>query len=1187
MFDELWKNTEVREEFLAADEETRNEMLRYLRQRFYAGGVDRNARDYAKGKIKLTSDNTKIPVDVAYMEMQSLFPGWFPSDITNQSDQLERMADVYELIQPKTVSAKDSMLDKQQAERMFFDAATKMQEEIDKAKQNAKNKEAVYSPMPYEQARQNVEKYKQQKENVESTVQLNKEEQNAVAAMLRGDRSIEDVEADAKRYDIDPQKVFRVFEASLPYYKAERAIEKQAVQYRSDLREEAEKIVERSPEWKDYKLGVSSMLGTPEEVFKHVAGESDGQKMADFILKPLREARAERTRYLKELNRKIEEASEGKLQAKHQIDIKKRPDAPVTKTTVTESVLVQYLGELRTAIKTTEDALGKTNLSSEKRKELENSLKLLQEQNERIVNSLPADANERINKTIKAALEAYDSMWQMLDEERARQGKPQIGYIKGYFPHFIGSDAKLSGSMSEMEIETDLKNDTRVVYDLPREIVGETSKFRPNQKWMPNVLTRTADKTDYDFVKGWRAYSEGMADNIFLSDAIVRTRALEDAIRYQWSDESTQKAIDEINQSDLSAEEKAIKREELYNNAKEEQTKLGNFTQWVRSYGNDLAGKTNDMDRNFVKLFNRGSKEVATRLNNRYRRNVVAGSLSSAFMNFVPIVAASGEVSTLNMLSSIADTIRRTKIEYDGKAADIRSVSDFFVDRSGYDMAGRTNWEKLNDGATMAMRFVDEAVTEIILRAKYNQNKQAGMPDREAMENANTFALQVMASRSKGEKAEIFRRKSPVMNIITSFSIEPLNQYAYWFKRMGKNISQEQNEKAWNTAVNVSKAYAKISVGSVLFNMLTRLLFGRDALPDPIKWGYDFVNDIADEETGVFNAITNLLDEVKDEIPIAGGLLFDGGRVPISSALPDLNRIYKAITGDYEGGDRASMIGEEVFKVFSYLILPTLGGQLRKSVMGIDTVARGGSYGTGDRLKFAVDSDDISNYIRAFIGGTYALTEAQEWTENGFPVMSAKNTAAFEKLRKEMSKDTALEIVSMINGFEATEDETKTDQIRKYLYNLDLPAETKKYLYGHYIDKETVDKAEKAEEIGVNNDRFLDAYDVIRNRSNKLNRLTGLVDNGFSYKDAFALYDIITGSSALGTDAKRAKSYYTSTKKLSEERFYKLYLTAEEHEGKVGRYGALKRAGMSSEEAKEFLKRVYGYSKDKGYPEEE
>jgi hypothetical protein len=205
-----------------------------------------------------------------------------------------------------------------------------------------------------------------------------------------------------------------------------------------------------------------------------------------------------------------------------------------------------------------------------------------------------------------------------------------------------------------------------------------------------------------------------------------------------------------------------------------------------------------------------------------------------------------------------------------------------------------------------------------------------------------------------------------------------------------------------------------------------------------------------------------------------------------------------------------------------------------------------------------------------------------------------------------MEKETALEIVTVISGFKPTENETKTQQIRKYIYNLDLPAETKAYLDDHYINDnkvidytngasyeismlgtETVDKAEKAEEIGVDNDRFLDAYDVIRNRSKKLNRLTGLVDDGFSYKDAFALYDIITGSSALGAEAKRAKYYYTSGKKLSEERFYKLYLTAEEHEGKVAKYGALKRAGMSSDEAKEFLKQVYGYSKDKGYPEEE
>jgi hypothetical protein len=164
--------------------------------------------------------------------------------------------------------------------------------------------------MPLEQARDKINLYKKQKEEADRRANLNKAERNAVEAMLSGTKSFADVEFDARRYDIDPQKVSAVFEASLPYYKAEASLGEQARKYRSKIHEEAESIVENSAEWKDHKAGITLEISTPEQVFKNVAGEDDGQRMVNFILEPLREARADRTRYLAEWNKRIEEAAE-------------------------------------------------------------------------------------------------------------------------------------------------------------------------------------------------------------------------------------------------------------------------------------------------------------------------------------------------------------------------------------------------------------------------------------------------------------------------------------------------------------------------------------------------------------------------------------------------------------------------------------------------------------------------------------------------------------------------------------------------------------------------------------------------------------------------------------------------------------------------------------------------------------
>ena len=74
----------------------------------YRSDVSGDFSDFAKkyrGKIKFSDSG--IGVDVAYMELSEMLPGYFPEDITHPADQLVRIADVLDEAEPQLVNRYD------------------------------------------------------------------------------------------------------------------------------------------------------------------------------------------------------------------------------------------------------------------------------------------------------------------------------------------------------------------------------------------------------------------------------------------------------------------------------------------------------------------------------------------------------------------------------------------------------------------------------------------------------------------------------------------------------------------------------------------------------------------------------------------------------------------------------------------------------------------------------------------------------------------------------------------------------------------------------------------------------------------------------------------------------------------------------------------------------------------------
>lgn len=82
------------------------------------------------GRLRISKDGT--PVDVAYGELNGMRPDLFPADIVNPADQMERMAEVAQSLQPKEIGmdSRYSMADKGQMMSQFVDMVQRMEQKL-------------------------------------------------------------------------------------------------------------------------------------------------------------------------------------------------------------------------------------------------------------------------------------------------------------------------------------------------------------------------------------------------------------------------------------------------------------------------------------------------------------------------------------------------------------------------------------------------------------------------------------------------------------------------------------------------------------------------------------------------------------------------------------------------------------------------------------------------------------------------------------------------------------------------------------------------------------------------------------------------------------------------------------------------------------------------------------------------
>ena len=539
---------------------------------------------------------------------------------------------------------------------------------------------------------------------------------------------------------------------------------------------------------------------------------------------------------------------------------------------------------------------------------------------------------KRLEEAVGVFREIYNELYDLTDDALRRNGQKELGRRTDYFPHFMDYTTPLVRAMKALGFEAE-------PFELPTDINGLTDMFRPGHQYSPHLQERLGDDTLLDAVWGFDRYVQSVTNVIHHTDDVVRLRQLDKDMRARY----------------------------------EGQLHLNNFTAWLTDYTNVLAGKKTQADRQIEGTFGRKAYTALTAVKSRVGSNMVAGNISSALTNVIPLAQSAAVYRADSWLHGMADTVKAA-LKDDG----LMDRSDFFTAMVGSERLHKNALTRVKDAASIPFTAVDRTAAEMLLRMGYYDGLKKGYNETDAMRYADEMAGRILVNRSKGGKPLLFEQRATVAAALGQFQSEPMAAINLLLKDMPR---MNEGHKA-----RLLMAMMKYLLASFALNEGFQALTGRRPAPfDLIDTTKKFVEDVTGEDGDAGKAALNAAKDVAQDIPFANLLPFVGG-----GRIPSTQWIWDAITsigqGDWLGA--AQDIG------YNFL-LPFGGNQLRKTTQGVKAIAQGGVYNDSGRMKYAV-SDDWWEAAKLAVFGTSSVPEAGTYYEEGRKPLSEKNTGYFD-----------------------------------------------------------------------------------------------------------------------------------------------------------------------------------------------
>lgn len=1088
LFEQAWDagreaDTEYYEQYKDVREKIRTQKL-FISAKDRADIADFNLfRKQTMGTLRLSSDG--LPVDTFYQEMRDMAPELFPASITAPSDQLLQLYEVAQSIQKREKTLNEAFgaqaeSFKTWAQNDFDESVQRLAEGIRIAKRyqeaQERKKEKLGVPKTAEEAMELAKEVKAEKkkfQKVQSQYLLTDADQKVVNMLLRGDTTPEAVQNRE-----NAEAILKTYEAKADYDLLALRMKAWNNTRKQGLRDQAENALNaaEAEKWVDKGSGLAYMRETMERNIRDIAkkGKVADEKAETFnneYFHPVHKNESDRKSYVVGLQDRIKALNLSRKVEKGNL--------------VSESYAVQWLGEAEFNRKYLAEHPRVKQRGGFGYEEWNAAIQKFHEENPRLDYA-------KIEHAVKGFRSIYDQLYQDMNRVRMENGYEPVDYMQGYFPHFQEND-KDGSLLTKFGRQLGITNE---VTPLPATINGLTQSFRPGIRYMANIQQRLGYATAYDALQGFDRYIEVASDVIYHTGDIQRLRALATQIRYRASDEGVRKQIDRILQDPTLTPDEANER--VAQAMKDAPFALSNFVAELDEYTNLLAGKKSRLDRGMEKMMGRKFYNVCKAFESRVGANMVAANVGSALTNFIPLTQAWSQVSSADMLHGMWQTLQNYKT-----ADGLDAASTFIHNRSGYGRLAMSAMDKVSEKAAFLMEAVDGFTTGSVVRARYLQNLRLGMSEVNAMQEADQFAANIMADRSKGATPTIYSARNPIIKLFTQFQLEVNNELSWIFKDM---IPQERKKGV----AQLAKALFKFLIGAWLYNEVYEAIAGRRAALDPLDilndsvgdfTGYQLPNtvqsalsgrwDFTKEKPGTYQAIKNLGGNLVSELPgtqmltVLGldekmGLEIDSGRIAVSSAIPNIGNIEKALLASNEDiapKKKVQTVVNELANPAAYLALPFGGGQIKKMAQGAQAVMQGGSYKVDnegrDILQYPIYNDKpgemAKNLAQALLFGKTATEEAQGWIESGFKNLSAKETAAYQEMTAAgADQRDSYTFVGAMKKLDSKEAKLTM------LFAYDLPEEGKTaYYYNALADDTERGKMDALEEQGVSHSDYV------------------------------------------------------------------------------------------------------------------
>lgn len=1042
-------------------------------------------RKSAFGRLRIANEGG-LPVDTAYQSLREAAPELFPAGITHPADQLAKMLEV-----SRSIEIVERTLDEaagQNAEEVRrwarndftvtienMQGALQLARRYAEARQRLKERNEAGRPKTLEDVQALYKELKSQRRTYEramSKALLTEEDQKVLNQLMRGERGVETLEGME-----NGEAIRKVFEAKLEYSVTAARIAEWKRTIRAQRMGEAESFLKDIDKAKDKAHGLQLSRETMTRNNLDVFGEQAGAAINKAYFAPIRKAEAEAKRYKDKMR--------GRVKA---LELSRRTEQG---NTVSEAYAVQLLGEAEDNIRMLQ---AHPYIKERDGKSLQEWQALVQE----LWKQNPKLDQAKIRRGVETLRELYNELFREINEARVRNGYEPINYRSGYFPHFQRENG--SGGIKEL-LAVKASGEDKVsdsllqrmgeamgmgtkADELPTTIAGRTYQFKPGIRWFGNAQTRQGFATAYDALEGFDRYIEGAAGVIYQTDNIQRLRAFANQIRYLSSDEGIREQVDEIRAlEDVSEEDKQNRIDKLYESGRYQ---LGHYIQELDDYTNLLANKKSQMDRGVERQIGRRVYRLAKGLEGRVAANMVAINPGSWLTNFGVIAQASAELKSTSILKAMQQTLA-AQVQDDG----FIDKSAFLTNRQGTEALIQSVGDRVSKTLSAPMELIDMFSASTIVRARYMENLQRGMTEADAIDEADQFAADVMAERSRGGMPTLFESKNPLIKLFTQFQLEVNNTFSYLFKDAPRRKRKEG-------ILQLTLAIFKFVVNSWIYNELYEKLVGRRPQLDPINlitglagdvtgtrannlldWGKDGIVTQGEANTAM-GTIESFGQSLAEELPFIGNLA-GGGKLPVASSLPSLTNISNAIDSEkLTDGQKARKIGEELAKPAAYWLPPFGGGQALKLWKGIEAYKKGGSYTADGRLQYPVYTDRKGDkeaaLTRTLLFGKSATEGAKAWVDGGFGALSERATKTYEAMREAgIDQRDSFALIKRVAATKKTDDASEAENRIRVIQAAEISDEAKALCYyGMVADESEQEKMDAYMQAGMDMGDYVD-----------------------------------------------------------------------------------------------------------------